>query len=697
MLGFVGVCNRLASRQREVLEYSSRDPNSRHRTLRNAIAWSWALLTSDEQSLLSQCAVFRGGFSLEALEHVAEIAHTSSPTSVADLAHVLHDKSLLHVETDRSGARRLGLYLSVREYAREQLDASGSTMSAIARHAAYYLPNATQAGTEEDHPVSSQALGWLERERDNVLAIVDRAMGPGGESIGGASAALAALVALVPLALRRGPIAAYVARLDGAIEGLSRDGDPILRARALLARCQLRAGGGAVSTVGDDAREAQELSRRAGVQALEGRALFFEGAVLAHALKSAEARGAWERALSLHRASGDRVQHARTVRALGLLAMNLGDAVEGRRSLIEALDLCRAMGDVRGQAIVYDALGWSYMGSDDLDESTRCFESGISLAHEAGDPMLELNLRGSLGVLFLARGNLRPAREQLEKAIVAARSIGAPPIERSALLHNALVTWEMGERESAREQLERVTRAAQEANDRRGELLYGAFLAGVEASLGLIDQAVVRLDAVDSIVGLDDRLRTVSSLQRAIVELVLARKAAERGDPVTAETHHATASKRLGAAHGTSAHPANAWTESRLAARLVEREIDAYHAAGGSSLPKAEPATGTLVIQQEGHWFRLPSGKRVDCQRRTAIRRILAELAKQRIDSPGKLLAVAALIAVGWPGERIRESSARSRLFVSIATLRRLGLRDLLQSDPQGYRLDPAVKCQLAT
>jgi hypothetical protein len=50
-----------------------------------------------------------------------------------------------------------------------------------------------------------------------------------------------------------------------------------------------------------------------------------------------------------------------------------------------------------------------------------------------------------------------------------------------------------------------------------------------------------------------------------------------------------------------------------------------------------------------------------------------------------------ALLARGWPGERMTPSAGANRMKVALSTLRTLGLRDILQRNEQGYLLNPLV------
>ena len=70
---------------------------------------------------------------------------------------------------------------------------------------------------------------------------------------------------------------------------------------------------------------------------------------------------------------------------------------------------------------------------------------------------------------------------------------------------------------------------------------------------------------------------------------------------------------------------------------------------------------------------------------------MLRALTEQRRQAPGRALSLEALLEAGWPGERLRGRSGASRVYVAVATLRRLGLGGTLRRTDDGYLLDPNV------
>jgi hypothetical protein len=132
------------------------------------------------------------------------------------------------------------------------------------------------------------------------------------------------------------------------------------------------------------------------------------------------------------------------------------------------------------------------------------------------------------------------------------------------------------------------------------------------------------------------------------------------------------------------------------ALRILEKAVHAID----ESVPEGESATqdqfsaDALVVGPQCTWYQTPQHKRYDFRRRAAPKRILDRLVQQHLDSPGKRLEVYELIEAGWPDERIQSEAAENRLWVTLATLRKLGLREYIDKDEKGYCLDPSLQIE---
>jgi predicted ATPase/transcriptional regulator with XRE-family HTH domain len=139
---------RLSSRL-ALLTGGARDLPVRQQTMRATIAWSYDLLSADEQALFRRLGVFVGGCTLEAAEGVlrtegrglsdSTIDSVLGPqSSVLDGIAALVNQSLLRQVEAPGGAARFMMLETIREYALERLEASGEAERLRRQHAAYY-------------------------------------------------------------------------------------------------------------------------------------------------------------------------------------------------------------------------------------------------------------------------------------------------------------------------------------------------------------------------------------------------------------------------------------------------------------------------------------------------------------------------------------------------------------------------------
>jgi predicted ATPase len=142
--------------QRLDLFRAGRDADPRQQTLRATIAWSYDLLSTDEQRLFARMAVFRGGCRLEAAEEVVD--------ANIDALQSLVDKSLL-----RHTEERFWLLETIREYAHE-LEQSREADAMRGRHADHYLALGELAYTER----FDRGLTWARRLESSTTTSAPR-------------------------------------------------------------------------------------------------------------------------------------------------------------------------------------------------------------------------------------------------------------------------------------------------------------------------------------------------------------------------------------------------------------------------------------------------------------------------------------------------------------------------------------------
>ncbi len=170
-----------------------------HRAISATVQWSYDLLSPDLQLLLERLAVFRGGFTADA---VAQVCYPA-PADVFETWQQLSDlsrKSLLRSDPNRP-VTRFSLLETVRAFAGERLEDRGDFEPTSRRHARYYTELAEAADRGRGGPDEAPWVATEQEELSNFRAAVAWAAQAGEIDL-----ALRTYVALYELAAFQGRI-----------------------------------------------------------------------------------------------------------------------------------------------------------------------------------------------------------------------------------------------------------------------------------------------------------------------------------------------------------------------------------------------------------------------------------------------------------------------------------------------------------
>jgi predicted ATPase/DNA-binding SARP family transcriptional activator len=138
-----------------------RTAQARQQTLRATVDWSHRLLAEPDRVLFRRLSVFRGGFTLDAAEHVCG-------GSTMDGLTRLVDRSL--VVTDHTAGTRFRMLETLRQYASERLAEADETDGTARRHASYFADLAARGEPGLRGPDQGRWLEWLATESANLRA-----------------------------------------------------------------------------------------------------------------------------------------------------------------------------------------------------------------------------------------------------------------------------------------------------------------------------------------------------------------------------------------------------------------------------------------------------------------------------------------------------------------------------------------------
>jgi non-specific serine/threonine protein kinase len=355
----------------ELLTDGGRDRPTRHRSLRQALLWSYDLLMARQQMLLNRLAVFVGGCSLE---DAAALSKALGPADVDALENcaALLDHSLVVREDGPDGLPRLRMIETIRDFALERLQASGEADRARRAHAELFLALAEQSEPHMTGPDQAARFDRLELEHDNLRAAFSWVQTNGEQDIG--------------------------LRLGSALW------------RFWAARAHLREG---------RERLEQVLAMPGGERSTLLRARVLNGAatLIDETCDYSRALPLIEESLAIARARNDRPLMAIVLNNLAWTLVLMGDSARAEALCEDALKLNRELADPRGMAIALNNLAWLVTWCHgDYDRACALHEESLEWRRAHGDQRGIAFAMTNLAMADIKRGALDRASSLLEEA-----------------------------------------------------------------------------------------------------------------------------------------------------------------------------------------------------------------------------------------------------------------------------------------
>lgn len=632
----------------------------RHQSLAATIRWSLGLLEPRTAEIAAGLSVFCGPV------RAADAEAVLGPETLPAL-RALRDASLLREGEDG----RLQLWEHVREVLEARSRALQSRPALEGRHAAWATRDTDDWWSGKQGLVSPERRERLARERSDLQAVLER---------GGPYAARAA--SMLDLIGDEVTTETHLSWLDRGLQAAESEGDEIERHRLLWLRGAelLRTDRSAAERDLALAMESNDPVLRARVRISQATAAFqigdFEAirSAIDDAIPWAEGAGAIQLiGRALHTRARARAQQGLSDGLIEQLSLAIRRLEEGRDDV------------GRGLALVDRAIAWRHAG--DLGRSRGDLALAEVLLSESHHARGLMAVRGAMIGVGLLEGDEALTVSSAADAAESARMRGDTSLFVPALAMLGVALSAFGRSARAEEAFLESRSAAAAAS-----MPYYVALCDLWRSMCALDRGdVARAESLLPAEAPADQQRGIAGW-RLVIALVRADPSARAlyremtfGEEPYELVLQAFAMSRLGelplaqALAALDAHYSSHDPATRLLVRVARGALEA-----------ASPAQ-TWQISRDGARLQPPGGPSIDLSRRGALKRIVSALLQASSEEPSRSLDVYAVLEAGWPGEQVLPEAAANRVYVAMATLRKLGLAPILHTCDEGYMLSGPI------
>ncbi len=407
-----------------------RDAPERHQSMQAVFDASWQLLQPNEQAIMARLSVFRGRFSREAAQAVADV-------SLAELL-ALADKSLVRKKNGGGTAVIFHLHALLRQFAGEKLAQNPpQEIDAQERHGRHYVQFLQQRENTLLQSGQKQALAEISAELDNVRAAWQWL-----------------------LQHRKTDL------LDQALAGMYL----FYWARSWLHEGYTAFQNAAAIVPDDDALLARILWRQAEFSAWLS--------------QYDEAQSLLTRSLSLLRRIDSPKELAMALEANGRLHYWQGNYTRAREQVEESLAIFREIDDPFGQAQSLNSLANILCEeSADFAAAENLFAESLAITQELGDGFGIAKVLINQGATAQAVGDFERAQQHFQESLALYREVDYQYGISAALSYLGQVTAQLGDGEAAADLIRQSLAIYRESGNRR------AIVSGLEQLAGVIAQA----------------------------------------------------------------------------------------------------------------------------------------------------------------------------------------------------------------
>jgi predicted ATPase/DNA-binding CsgD family transcriptional regulator len=430
------------------LDQGPRDAPDRLRSMHGTVAWSYDLLTVEEQQMVRLLSVFAGGFTIDAATAVftrrvrSDTGQPATGTRDAELPRPesivfsLAGQSLIQRLPATKDQVRFTMLESVRDFGQHALRNQGEEDAARKLHAAWLVELVEQNEHDTLLPPLLASLDPLGGEHDNARAAITWTVGHEQCEAAGKIAA-----GLWPFWARHG----LNSEARDTLRRILRCAiDPVVRASLLLAAARAAFDQSDFVDSRALATEALELCRSLGHRAGTVESLNQLG-VAALTDAPQEAVALHREALALCRARGIDAEIAESLNGLGCALVYAGDIQGAKAAFTEEL---AHTGDTDAWRL-WQMLGWAVLAEGDLDRAEELLYAALAEADKLGMPYARACSLRLLGRVHYWRNDLEAAASCYQEAIDVMVPVGALHEVGYSVAELAAVAQAAGEPERA--------------------------------------------------------------------------------------------------------------------------------------------------------------------------------------------------------------------------------------------------------